>query len=219
MAVADSLFGLMAIVFLVERHRHMTVPDEPAFSLTVVILATLLADVTALHLIVLAVDRFVAVRFPMSYRRTMTSRRVSMMTVACWLVAVAVMSPYLIWMVYDPRSVTDPNVTCYRFESDDGPVPLTFDFAIQFTFYITTTAVLVALSLGVLVAARRSRWRHRFDGCRCPMQALICSRRSNRSRSRSNDDDAASETGSTFTVNSTRQLNYGFHGRVRLIGL
>ena len=32
MAVADSLAGIMAILFLVERYRHSTMPDQPAAS-------------------------------------------------------------------------------------------------------------------------------------------------------------------------------------------
>jgi len=216
MAVADSLFGLVAVVFLVERYLHSTTTDSPVFSVSVVIVSTMLAFTSALHLVVLAFDRFVAVRFPMSYCRVMTSCRVSIMTGACWLIAAIVTSPYMIWMVYDPRSVTDANVTCYHYDSEDGPVPLTFSYPIQFTVYVATSTTLIALSLAALAAARRSSWRRRFAfECDFSMRVLACCRWISRSRP---NDDETSVPSSTHTGSSKRQLSYACHG-VRQIGL
>jgi lysylphosphatidylglycerol synthetase-like protein (DUF2156 family) len=155
MAVSDLLYGLSTIfvLFIDEVHRRATEQGHKAFSFTVTIMCNIFADASAWHLVVLAVDRFIAVRFPMSYRGLMTSRCITKMTIGCWLIAVVLACPYLMWVFVDVRSVTDSNVTCYHYQPDVGPIPLKFDFTIQFSQYLAISATIVILSLGVLVVA------------------------------------------------------------------
>ena len=159
LAVSDLLFGLSTILYLIERHRNATVHDQRVFSLTSLMICNTLGDAAAWHLVVLAVDRFIAVRFPMSYRQLMTYSRIKKMTVAAWLIAALANCTYVTWIIVDAHSVTNRNTTCYQYESDDGPVPLPFDFAIQFSQFVTVSMTLTILTLGILVVVRRPHLR------------------------------------------------------------
>lgn len=96
----------------------------------------------------------------MFYRREMTARRLGTMTALAWLIALAVTVPYLYWFFRPPHGSDRVNAhvaatVCYQIDFETGPVPLSFDFAMLFSVYATTTIVLIGLSVGVLVAARR----------------------------------------------------------------
>ena len=97
LAVADALVGVVAVLFLVERLNGPRLADTN-YPLFVVICGCLTTAASGWHLVVMAVDRFVAVCYPMTYRSAMTSRRVCMMTSSSWVIAAALVLPYFIWL-------------------------------------------------------------------------------------------------------------------------
>jgi hypothetical protein len=214
LAVSDSLFGLTAVLFHIERQHYVPEGSRAAFSLSVLILCSLFANASAWHLIVMAVDRFIAVRFPMCYRRAMTSRRIAALTVGGWLMAAVIMAPYVSRLSPGARSPSDTNATCYQFGSDDGPVPLPFDFAIQFTDYVLTSIILAALNVGVLAAARRTPKLSRFRGCGTPSIALCGWRR--RLDVVDDDNDSVRRQHTEDRLNGTRRIGQWSILRFRL---
>ena len=179
LAVADSLVGLNAVLFVFQRASRLMWGDY-VFQVTFPSLAMASITASAWHLPVLALDRFLAITRPIQYRRTMTRRRLITLTSLCWVLAVITSALYLIWIPLNPfrkssvahiasMTATASNVTptttssslfCQYAVIDDHVIPIAFDFGMQFCGYVMSLGCLATLSVAVLTVTRRRKRPH-----------------------------------------------------------
>ena len=83
MAVADLLVGLIACPLTVywgwALYRHKDPPFSP------LLVSAFLINVSVGHMLLLTVDRFIALVTPLQYRVRVTTKRVNIATVTCWI--------------------------------------------------------------------------------------------------------------------------------------
>lgn len=165
LAVADLLVGLSAVLFMCNRFiiERMNGDTQTAELIFMIVLYQS-TNASAYHLVVLAVDRFVAARFPMHYRRTMTTARIVTMTACCWIASLLTIAPYFAWLPPERRQSTRRNDTCYQFEGRNGPVPLLFDLPIQMTLWILVSIIIIGLTLNVFYAIKCSHRMNKDNG-------------------------------------------------------
>ena len=104
LAVADCLVGCSAILFLCNRFivERMNGDQQTVVVIFMVAIYTG-TGASSFHLVVLAVDRLVAARYPIDCRRLMTTRRLAFLIAACWLIAFGQSTVYLIWLPANQR--------------------------------------------------------------------------------------------------------------------
>ena len=167
LAVADIFVGLSAVLILCNRFAVEKSPgDSQIVELALMLVIYQSISASGYHLIVLAIDRFVAVRFPMHYRHTMTAVRISMMTACCWVLSLLTTAPYLVWLSPERRRATNRRETCYQFEGRRGPVPLYFDYPIRLSMWIFISISVIGLTLIVCIVARSKRITNEENGLR-----------------------------------------------------
>lgn len=167
LAMADIFVGLSAVLFLINRFAVEKSPgDTQIIELALMLIIYQSISTSGYHLIVLAIDRFVAIRFPMHYRHTMTTVRLSAMTACCWILSLLTTAPYLVWLSPERRRSTNRRETCYQFEGRRGPVPLYFDYPIQLSMWAFICISVIGLTLIVCSVARSKRITNEDNGLR-----------------------------------------------------
>ncbi|KAJ7998901.1 hypothetical protein DPEC_G00209780 [Dallia pectoralis] len=134
LALADIAVGTLviplAITISIELRTHFY--SCLLFACTVLVLT----QSSILALLAIAIDRYLRVKIPMSYKRVVTPRRAGTAVVVCWMVAIVVgMTPMLGWnnlerLRENGTLITKDNVVTCQFEN-----VISMDYMVYFNFF------------------------------------------------------------------------------------
>ena len=115
-------------------------------------LATLKSQLTDLpvissmmHVLLIAVDRFVAITTPLRYNQVITPTRITKGLAAAWVIPLVSTSSFYVWLILD--TVEDANYT----------MPLIYRVVFNFTCYFLVCILIVMIYVHILAVAIRQR--------------------------------------------------------------
>ncbi|XP_039673706.1 trace amine-associated receptor 1-like [Perca fluviatilis] len=146
LAVSDLLVGLLLMPVLVLRKTSCWFLGDFVCS-TISLINIIIPSASIGDIVLISVDRYVAICDPLHYTTKVTARRVKFCVCLCWLCSVT----YSLLYVKDLPTQTDKDKFCYGecFPSSDSN-SLLFDLFINFIVPVT---VIVALYLRIFVVA------------------------------------------------------------------
>ena len=149
LALADAIVGLLPVFYVYEFIYTDVSDGKNVFGLVVISLCALAANSSGWHLAVMAMDRFLAIKYPIEYRTRMTRKRLLILSGICWTIGIMVAGSYFMYL---PRVSFSTNSTssCDRFSTYSSSVPLLHDFIVQFSQYVIVAVILTSLTISVL---------------------------------------------------------------------
>ncbi len=130
LAVADALVGVAWGIFL----ATMLYPVWCSIALDLMLI-TFPSAVSHMHILVLAIDRFIAIKFPFRYMAWMSERYIKISIAVVWTVPFVYILTFLPWALR-----ATPNKSC----SEDGQLS-TYVVSTQFVIYLLVVCAVVMI--------------------------------------------------------------------------
>ena len=133
---SDVCFATFGIVFALDSVKDTLDFSEWSFFYNMIHINRGFVMIALSHVILIAIQRFVAVQFPFHFKRVLTTRVILIMLCLCWLIPIALLLPAF----FDVKEYNEDRILSYSF--------LTLGFALVFcyTWILNTLRIQYRLS-------------------------------------------------------------------------
>ena len=150
LSISDILVGVILFVFII---RTLVISRATCDNLPLLDAMTLAEiypnGVSLFHLAAIAVDRYMAVAWPLHYERLMTERVIVLLIMSVWLTTALLIISYSLWYIsWDATSCV-------------SPVPAYFDYTLKCGSHLCLTPFLVVLYCRIYFIGKQQRLKIR----------------------------------------------------------